>query len=83
MSERWLGDTKINGKVIFVSNSEDPDNWFDTTWDDDIFKIDTSDLGNKWFMDPNFNNDTKLITFEKIPPEVITLIHKGTGEDLF
>lgn len=83
-SETWLSDTKIDGEVIFATNSDDKKEWFDSTWDDDIYKIDTSKLKNKWFKDPNFNwsNSYHIITFEKIPVSSIQLIYKGTGADL-
>lgn len=79
-SEAWLSDTKIDGEVIFVSNSSKPEDWFDSTYDDDIYEIDTTGLDNKWFCDPNFQlDDNYIITFDAIPLCAITLIYKGTG----
>jgi hypothetical protein len=81
-SETWLSDTPIEGAVIFATNSDNKNDWFDSTYDDDIYRIDTTKLNNKWFLDPNFGVDDNqhVITFEPIPLSVIKLIHKGTGE---
>ncbi len=81
-SETWLSDTKINGKVIFASNSQNKDNWFDSGYDDDIYSIDTTKLSNEWYLDPNFDNNNYIITFQPIPLNAIKLIYKGTGESL-
>lgn len=43
-SESWLSDTKIDGKVIFAVNSDDKEDWWDSGYDDDIYRIDTSKL---------------------------------------
>jgi len=85
ISETWLSDTPINGKVIFATNSEDRSKWFDDDYDDDIYRIDTSELSNKWDKDPNFDGvgihyDSHVITFENIPLSAIELIYKGTGK---
>lgn len=80
-SESWLDDTKIDGKVIFAVNSDDKEDWWDSTYDDDIYKIDTSKLKNKWYVDPNFDlKNNRIITFENIPNDAIELIYKGTGK---
>ncbi len=83
-SETWLSDTPIKGKVIFATNSNNQKDWFDTTYDDDIYKIDTTKIKNKWYVDPNFKwGDSKhVITFEPIPKYAITLIHQGSGNSL-
>ena len=62
-SETWLSDTNIDGKVIFVVNSNKEDYRFDSTYDDDIYRIDTTKLNNKWYNDPNFDDGLHLITF--------------------
>lgn len=81
-SARWLEDTMELGNVIFASMNKN-EIW-DSTFDDDIYKIDTSKLNNNWFFDPNFNWDEKgtsyILTGESIPIEAIELIHKGTGK---
>ena len=52
--------------------------WWDSTYDDDIYKIDTTGLNNKWYVDPNFDlEDNRIITFQKIPVDSIKLIYKG------
>lgn len=78
-SESWLSDTKIDGEVIFVVNSNKEGYRFNSTYDDDIYRIDTTKLNNKWYNDPNFGSDgLHLITFDKIPLNVIKLIYKGS-----
>jgi len=56
-SDSWLENTPIKGEVIFATNSDDKNEWFDSTYDDDIYKIDTSKISNKWYEDPNFSKD--------------------------
>jgi len=81
-SEAWLSDTKIDGKVIFAVNSENPEDWWDSTYNDDIYRIDTTKFNNKWYVDPNFDlEDKRIITFERIPLNSIELIKKGNPED--
>ena len=80
--DAWLSDTKINGEVIFVVNSYNKKDWWDSTYDDDIYRIDTTNLNNKWYNDPNFDlEDKRIITFENIPLNSIKLIYKGTAVD--
>ena len=79
-SEAWLSNTKIDGEVIFVVNSNKENYRFDSTYDDDIYIIYTRKIDNKWYNDPNFNDSLHLITFDKIPLDSIELIYKGTGE---
>lgn len=85
-SESWLSDTKIDGEVIFAINSDDKKDWWNSTYDDDIHQIDTTNLKNKWYKDPNFidgvykSKYSAIITFDSIPVSSINLIYKGTGE---
>jgi hypothetical protein len=80
-SEAWLSNTNIKGNVIFAVNSDNKKDWWDSTYDDDIYRIDTTKIKNKWYGDPNFDlKDNRIITFEKIPANSIKLIYKGTGE---
>ena len=80
-SEAWLSDTKIDGKVIFAVNSDNKEDWWNSTYDDDIYQIDTTGLKNVWYNDPNFKiQDKRIITFREIPLSAIKLIYKGTGE---
>lgn len=84
-SDSWLSDTNIEGKVIFLSNNDNPENWFDSWYNDDIYKIDTLWLDNAWYKDPNFSDhqdsETYIITFEPIPYTNIELIYKWDGEN--
>ncbi len=78
-SETWLSDTPIDGEVIFAVNSEDKNDWWDSTYDDDIYRIDTTNLSNKWYNDPNFDpEDKRIFTFEAIPLNAIELIYRGS-----
>ena len=80
-SDAWLSDTKINGKVIFAVNSDDKNNWWQSGYDDDIYRIDTTNLKNLWYVDPNFNiTNSRIITFEPIPAKNLKLIYEGTGD---
>jgi len=63
-SETWLSDTKIEGECIFCTNSDSKEDWFDSTYDDDIYKIDTTKLNNKWFLDPNFISKESYVTYK-------------------
>lgn len=80
-SDAWLSDTKIDGEVIFAVNSDDKKDWWDSTYDDDMYQIDTTGLKNKWYNDPNFDvEDKRMITFDPIPAKAIKMIYKGTGK---
>ena len=59
-------------------NSNKEDYRFDSTYDDDIYRIDTTKLNNKWYNDPNFDDGLHLITFDKIPLNAIKLIYKSS-----
>jgi hypothetical protein len=81
--EAWLSDTVIDGEVIFAVNSDNKRDWWYSTYDDDIYRIDTTGLKNIWYCDPNFDlKDMRIITFERIPVRYIKLIHKGSGDSL-
>lgn len=80
-SDAWLSDTKIDDNVIFAVNSDNKKDWWDSTYDDDMYQIDTTHLDNKWYNDPNFDvEDKRMITFKPIPRNAIKLIYKGTGK---
>lgn len=82
-SDAWLSNTNIDGEVIFVVNSNNKEDWWDSTYDDDMYIIDTTNLKNKWYNDPNFDlEDKRIITFENIPLNSIKLIYQGSGSDL-
>lgn len=73
-SESWLSDTKIDGEVIFVVNSNKEGYRFNSTYDDDIYRIDTTKLNNKWYNDPNFGLDSSNV---KLPLYINLITFKG------
>lgn len=79
--DQWLTATNLEKPVIFFSNSNNKNEWFDSQYNDDVYKIDTSNLKNKFYQDPNFNSDKFIITYYSIEPKHITLIYKGNGEE--
>ena len=68
--------------AIFATNSLNKKDRFDSTYDDDIWLIDTECAGVKWYWDIHFEwgDYPHIVTFENISPECIKLIHKGTGK---
>ena len=87
--DQWLSDTEIEGNAVFATNSNNPKDWFDSTWDDDVWRIDTSKIPNiKWKPDSNTESelckyDGKWIyTQQPIPRNAIELIKIGTGKDI-
>ena len=69
--------------AIFATNSTNKRAWFDSTYDDDIWVIDTEIAGVQWYKDAHFEGgDYKhIVTFDDIPVEAIKLVSKGTGQD--
>lgn len=69
--------------AIFATNSIKKKDLFDSTYDDDIWVIDTERAGVQWYRDAHFEGgDYKhIVTFEDIPVDAIRLIYKGTGGD--
>jgi hypothetical protein len=69
--------------AIFATDSLKKKDMFDSTYDDDIWVIDTERAGVQWYKDAHFDGgDTKhIVTFEDIPVDAIRLIYKGTGGD--
>jgi hypothetical protein len=69
--------------AVFATNSLKKKEMFDSTYDDDIWVIDTERAGVQWYKDAHFEGgDYKhIVTFEDIPVDSIRLIHKGTGQD--
>ncbi len=68
---------------IFATDSLDKKQIFDSTYDDDIWIIDTECAGVTWYKDKHFEGgDYKhhIVTFDNISPDCLRLIHKGTGE---
>ncbi len=82
---QWPSNTDIEGDAVFATNSADEKDWFDSTWDDDVWQIDTSKIPNiKWFQDPNFKwgKFKHIYTSDTIPSEAIKLFREGTGKDM-
>ena len=67
--------------AIFATNSTNKRAWFDSTYDDDIWFIDTRMIPDvKWYKDRHFESTKKhIVTFQDIPKEAITLHYEGTG----
>ena len=80
-SENWLEGTKIEGKALFATLSENPSDWVNWDYDDDVWKIDLSKIDNVWHIDPNYNSIKYRWTAQPIPREAIELFHEGTGEE--
>ena len=59
------------------------DNEYDNSYDDDIWKIDTKNTPNVWYIDLETNGHVQTVmTYEPISRSNIELIYKGTGEPL-
>ena len=72
--------------AIFATDSENENYWFQSTWDDDVWEINTECSGVTWYKDKHYQGgfpitNYHIVTFEDISPDCITLIYKGTGED--
>ena len=69
--------------AVFATDSLKKKDMFDSTYDDDIWVIDTERAGVKWYKDAHFDGgDTKhIVTFEDVPADAVRLIYKGTGGD--
>ena len=69
--------------AIFATNSIKKKDMFDSTYDDDIWVIDTERAGVQWYRDAHFEGgDYKhIVTFEDIPVDAVKLIYKGSGGD--
>ena len=68
--------------AIFATNSTNKRAWFDSTYDDDIWEINTRMIPDvKWYKDKHFGSVSKhMVTFQNIPPDCLNLINKGTGK---
>jgi hypothetical protein len=71
--------------AIFATNSINERAWFDSTYDDDIWFIDTTIIPDvKWYKDRHFESTKKhIVTFQNIPSESLTLKYEGSGRDDF
>jgi hypothetical protein len=70
--------------AIFATNSTNKRAWFDSTYDDDVWAINTELIPNvRWYKDRHFESTKKhIVTFDNIPLEAIELMREGTGKDL-
>ena len=70
--------------AIFATNSTNKRAWFDSTYDDDVWAINTELIPNvKWYKDRHFESSKKhIVTFDNIPSEAIELMREGTGKDM-
>mgnify|MGYP003349139277 FL=1 len=69
--------------AIFATEALNEKDMFDSTYDDDIWLIDTECAGVTWHKDKHFERgDYKhhILTFDSIPVECIKLHYKGTGK---
>jgi hypothetical protein len=68
--------------AIFATNSSNKRAWFDSTYDDDVWQIDTTMIPEvKWFKDRHYESRSKhIVTFENIPRDAIKLIYEGSGK---
>jgi hypothetical protein len=71
--------------AIFATNSTNKRAWFDSTYDDDVWTINTEMMPDvKWYKDRHYESTKKhIVTFNNIPPEAIELLYEGTGGDSF
>jgi hypothetical protein len=71
--------------AIFATNSTNKRSWFDSTYDDDIWFIDTTIIPDvKWYKDRHFESTKKhIVTFQNIPSEALTLKYEGSGRNDF
>ena len=77
----YVGDGTKCKPAIFATNSTNKRAWFDSTYDDDIWEINTEMIPDvKWYKDRHFESRSKhIVTFQDIPKEAIILKYKGTG----
>ncbi len=83
--EQWLSDTDIDGEAVFATDGPDREDLFNSGWDDDVWRIDTQGLANRWYRDPNFlewSDSRHRVTFEPIPAEALQLVYAGSGDSL-
>ena len=69
--------------AIFATNTSNKRAWFDSSYDDDVWEIDTTKIPNvKWYKDRHYESRSKhIVTFENIPRDAIKLIYEGSGKD--
>jgi hypothetical protein len=68
---------------IFATDSLDDRYMFDSTYDDDIWLINTECANVTWYQDKHFEGGYykyHIVTFENISPNCLKLIYKGSGK---
>jgi hypothetical protein len=83
---RRLGVDKYKIDAIFATDSSKKEEWFDSTFDDDCWRIDTSKIPDVvWYKDLNMggygSRNHHVMTLQSIPPDALQLIYEGTGRD--
>ena len=70
---------------IFATDSLEENKMFDSSYDDDIWIINTECAGVIWYSDKHFEYGEypHIVTFDNISPDCIKLIHKGTGKSMW
>jgi hypothetical protein len=68
--------------AIFATDSLVKKELFDSTYDDDIWVINTEVANVVWYKDAyfDFGDYRHIVTFEPIPANALTLVYKGTGD---
>lgn len=74
-----------------MTDSTNPEEWFETERDDDIWRIDTEISNVDWRVDkhfkdmrhPEFGRYRHIVTFQEVIPESLKLVHKGTGKYIY
>jgi hypothetical protein len=81
--QEYVGGDVECRESIFATDSTNEEDMFDSTYDDDIWVIDTECANVSWYKDKHFEGgDYKyhIVTFEEISPDCLELIHEGTGK---
>ena len=81
--QEYVGGDVECRESIFATDSTNEEDMFDSTYDDDIWVIDTECANVSWYKDKHFEGgDYKyhIVTFEDISPDCLELIHEGTGK---
>ena len=81
-----IGDDVECRPAIFATDSLEKKDQFDSTYDDDIWLIDTKCASVTWYKDKHFefgDYQKHIVTFENIPPECLKLIYKGSGKSIY
>jgi hypothetical protein len=76
-SLHWDGEDNLP-PVIFATN--DSNNAYNSTYDDDVWKIDTRIAGVEWFNDDGIDDGKAIVTYQPISPSSIELVYKGTPD---